>query len=167
MRKKDLLALIQPLLPRFHALGLCLLPDDLQAQQLVIDALTLCLLKEKKQWREREWIEDNKKTQLHLRRLFMKSMVGHMVDLGVKRASQLWATLPDVEIVRDHPQFYQLETRTRAVAWLRFNQGWNMDEIERVLGLKRFELVEKIHNARFLMLSQPPLWKRKAVEANA
>ena len=160
VRKKDLFVLIQPLLPRLHSLAVCLLPDDLQAQQLVVDTLMLCLLKEKKIWREREWDEENAKIQLQLRKQFMKSMVTHMVDLGMKRSLQLWTTLPDVELVRQYPQFYQLETKARAVAWLRFGQNWSMDEIERVLQLKRYELVEKVHNARFLMLGQPPVLPR-------
>lgn len=142
---------------------MCLLPDDLQAQQLVVDTLMLCLLKEKKVWREREWDEEDRKLQMHLRKLFMKSMVSYMVDLGVKRSQQLWSTIPDSEMVREYSQFYKLETRTRAVAWLRFGQGWAVDEIERTLGLKRFELVEKLHNARFLMLSQPPMFARTEV----
>lgn len=133
------------------------MPDDLQAQQLVVDTLMLCLLKEKKNWRERDWSEEDKKLQLHLRRQFMKSMVAHMVDLGTKRSLQLWSTLPDCELVRQYPQFYQMETKARAIAWLRFGQNWNMEEIERVLNLKRFELVEKVHNARYLMLGQPPV----------
>lgn len=139
---------------------MCLLPDDLQAQQLVVDTLMLCLLKEKKVWREREWDEEDRKLQMHLRKLFMKSMVTYMVDLGVKRSQQLWSTIPDSELVREYSQFYQLETRTRAVAWLRFGQSWPVDEIERTLGLKRFELVEKLHNARFLMLAQPPIFAK-------
>ena len=156
VRKKDLFGLIQPLLPRLHALAMCLLPDDLQAQQLVVDTFTLCMLKEKKSWLEKQWDEEDRKSQIHLRKQFMKSLVAHMVDLGAKRSLQLWAELPDVELVRQHPKFFQLETKARAIAWLRFGQSWSVEEIEKVLGLKRFEVIEKIHNARFLMLGQPP-----------
>lgn len=140
---------------------MCLLPDDLQAEQLVVDALTLTLLKEKRTWLEREWDEADRKSHTHLRRQFMRSLVTRLVDLGIKRSAQLGVTLPDAEITRQHPQFFQLEPRTRAVAWLRFQQGWSMEEIERTLGLKRFELIEKVHNSRFLLMGQPPHWGPK------
>lgn len=143
---------------------MCLLPDDLQAQQLVVDTFTLCLLKEKNVWFDQKWDEEDRKSQIHLRKQFMKSLVAHMVDLGVKRSLQLWTELPDVELVRQYPKFFQLETKARAIAWLRFGQSWPVDEIEKVLGLKRFEVIEKIHNARFIMLGQPP--RINGIEAN-
>ncbi len=158
MRKKDFTALIQPLLPRLHSLAICLLPDDLQAQQLVTDALTTCLLKEKRAWLEREYDPEDRRAQIHLRKLLMKSLVTIMVDLGARRAAQLRASLPDNPVVRDFPQFYRLDPKARAVAWMRLRQGWGMEEIERMAGLKRHEVVEKVHNARFLLMGQPPHW---------
>lgn len=133
---------------------MCLLPDDLQAQQLVIDAFTQSLLKEKQEWLAREWDERDKKAQLQLRKLALRSMVRTIVELGVRRAAQLGMgqALPDFK------QFYQMDARTRAVAWLRFQQGWPLDEIERTLAMKRHEVIEKVHNARFLLMGQPPHW---------
>ncbi len=152
--KKDLYTLIQPLLPRLHSLAMCLLPDDLQAQQLVIDSFTQILLKEKESWLTREWPLDDKKQQIGLRKTFMKSMVRALVDLGIKRTAQLHTVYEG----SDFKQFYQMDTRTRAVAWLRFNQGWPLDEIERTLAMKRHEVIEKVHNARFILMGQPPHW---------
>jgi hypothetical protein len=152
--KKDLYTLIQPLLPRLHSLAMCLIPDDLQAQQLVIDSFTQILLKEKESWLNREWPLDDKKQQIGLRKTFIKSMVRALVDLGIKRTAQLHTAYEG----SDFKQFYQMDTRTRAVAWLRFNQSWPLDEIERTLAMKRHEVIEKVHNARFILMGQPPHW---------
>jgi len=154
VRKKDFFNLIQPLLSRCHALAFVIIPDDLQAQQLVIDALTNCLLRDKHSWLEREWDEQDKKQQIHLRKMFLKQMFKAMVDIGVRRAGQMNTPYEG----REFRNFFQLETRTRVVAWLRFQQSWTMEDIERALQMKRHEVIEKVHNARFLMMGQPPHW---------
>lgn len=158
VRKKDFFALVQPLQPRIHSLAICLLPDDLQAQQLVIDAFTLCLLKEKNIWlmRDSEDMQDRRKLMI-MRKQFLRSWIAALVDLGGKRAAHLQGSLPHSEVATEHPIFYSLELRTRAVAWLRFRQGWGMEEVMRTLGMKRYEVLEKIHNARFLLAGQPPV----------
>ena len=132
----------------------CLLPDELQAQQLVIDAFTQTLLKEKQVWLTREWDDNDKKSQLQQRKAFLKTMVRCVVDLGVRRAAQISTPYEGHEF----RQFYQMDPRTRAVAWLRFQQNWPLEDIERALGMKRYEVIEKVHNARFLMMGQPPHW---------
>ena len=137
---------------------MCLLPDDLQAQQLVIDAFTQCLLKEKTSWLAYQLNEHDKKEAIQLRKQMLKGMVQVIVDLGIRRALQLGMTRGPQE----YQQFYQMDVRTRAVAWLRFQQGWTLDEIERTLELKRHEVIEKVHNARFLLMGQPPHWMPKA-----
>jgi hypothetical protein len=158
VRKKDLFSLVQPLLPRFYSLSVALLPDDLQAQQLVVDAMTLCLLKHKDTWLERAWDVQDRKGHVLERKLFMKTYVRHLTDLATKRAAQLGPSLPDGELVQAHPQFYRFDVRTRAVGWLRFQQAWSVDEIGRTLGMPRHEVIEKLHNMRYLMLGQAPHW---------
>lgn len=147
VRKKDLFNLIQPLLPKCHSLAMSLLPDDLQAQQLIVDSFTQCLLKEKSLWLDRDWDESDKKDQLHLRRLMLKSWIKVMVHLGMRRATQLQIRYEGVE----HREFYNLDASTRVVAWLKYDQGWGLSEIETTLGLKKFEVIEKIHNSRFIL----------------
>jgi hypothetical protein len=147
VRKKDLFTLIQPLLPKCHSLAMSLLPDDLQAQQLIVDSFTQCLLKEKSLWLDRDWDESDKKDQLHLRRLMLKSWIKVMVHLGMRRATQLQIRYEGVE----QREFYQLDASTRVVAWLKYDQGWSISEIESTLGLKKFEVIEKVHNSRFIL----------------
>lgn len=133
---------------------MCLLPDDLQAQQLVIDAFTQCLLREKEIWLTEDWDESDKKYQQILRKQFFRSLVRVIVDLGVRRSTQLTVSYEG----KDYKQFYQMDAKTRAVAWLRFQQGQSLEEIERGLGMKHHEVIEKVHNARFLLMGQPPHW---------
>jgi hypothetical protein len=154
VRKKDLFNLIQPLLSKCHALAFVIIPDDLQAQQLVIDAFTQTLLREKHSWLERAWDEQDKKQQINQRKLFLKLMFKALVTIGVRRAGQVNTVYEGVEF----KNFFQLDARTRVVAWLRFQQNWSMEEIERALQMKRHEVIEKVHNARFLMMGQPPHW---------
>ena len=147
VRKKDLFSLIQPLLPKCHSLAMSLLPDDLQAQQLIVDSYTQCLLKEKSLWLDRDWDESDKKDQIYLRKTMLKSWIKVMVDLGVRRAAQMQIRYEGSA----YKEYYHLDPSTRAVAWLKFDQGWSIQEIESSLGLKRFEVIEKIHNSRFIL----------------
>ena len=124
-----------------------LLPDDLQAQQLIVDSYTQCLLKEKNFWLDRDWDESDKKDQIYLRKMMLKSWVKIMVELGVRRASQMQIRYDGTE----YKEYYHLDPTTRAVAWLKFDQSWTVPEIELALGLKRFEVIEKIHNSRFIL----------------
>ncbi len=133
---------------------MCLLPDELQAQQLVIDAFTQCLLREREYWLECEWDSDDKVELKQQRRYLLRQLIGAIVELGVRRAAHTMVSYRGDE----HKAFYQLEVRTRAVAWLRFTQRLSLEEIEQTLGLKRHEVVEKVHNARFMLQSQPPHW---------
>jgi hypothetical protein len=142
---------------------MCLLPDDLQAQQLVIDAFTQCLLKEKQTWLAREWSSEDKKSQMQMRKLFLKSMFRSMINLGLKRSTQIATPYEG----REFKEFYHMDPLTRAVAWLRFQQGWPLDEIEKGLNLKRHQVIEKIHNSRFLLMGQPPHWIPSNSEAQA
>lgn len=84
----------------------------------------------------------------------LKSWIKSLVELGVKRSTHVMANYDG----EDFKTFYHLDIKTRAVAWMKFQENWTIPEIEKCLDLKRFEVIEKIHNARFILMGQPPHW---------
>ncbi len=152
MKRKDFFQLVQPLTQKLYQFAYSLMPDDLQAEQLVIDGLNAYLLKEKKNILNREVdLSDKKETQI-LRRLYFKGILRYMGNIGLRRSVQL------VEQMRlSRPQefqaFYAMESKVRFVMTLRYQAQFSVQEIEEIAQIPRFEVIEKLHNGRFLLLN--------------
>lgn len=129
-----------------------LIPDDLQAEQLVIDSLNAYLLKEKKHILNREFDSKDKKTSQVLRRNVFKGILKHMCDIGVRRSGQL---IEQMKVIRpkEYTVYYSLEPKVRLVLSLRYEAQFTMEEIEEIVQVPRFEVIEKIHNGRFLLMN--------------
>ncbi len=129
-----------------------LIPDDLQAEQLVVDGFNAYLLKEKKNILRRTVDFDNKKETAALRRFFFKGILKYVGDIGIRRSAQLIEQLK-LTIPTEYRPFYSLDPRVRLVMCLRFDAKLSVEEIEEVLQLPRYAVIEKIHNGRFLLMN--------------
>src|SRR5690606_23396090 len=143
---------VQPLTPKLYKFAYAMIPDDLQAEQLVIDGLNAFLLNEQKEIVGREVdLEGNKDFQI-LGRKYFKGILAHISSICVRRSAQLShqtkAGLPE-----NYKAFFALEPKIRAATYLRYISQLSVDEIEDVLQIPRFEVIEKLHNGRFLLLN--------------
>jgi hypothetical protein len=129
-----------------------LVPDDLQAEQLVIDSMNAFLLKEKKAVLLKDVNLTNKKNVQLLRRQYFKTLLRYMGDIGVRRSAQLGenslAASPD-----GFRAFFGLDPKVRFVTKLRFECQFTVEEIEEISQLPKYEVIEKLHNGRFLLLN--------------
>ena len=152
MKRKEFYQLTLPLLDKLYHFAFALIPDDLQAEQLVIDSLNAYLIKEKKNILRRELDLTSKKETLILRRSVYKGILKYMCDIGVRRSVQL---LEQMKVSRpgDYEAFYNLEPRVRFVISLRYEAQFSVEEIEEIVQMPRYEVIEKIHNGRFLLLN--------------
>ncbi len=152
MKRIDFFQLVQPLTEKLYSMAYALVPDDLQAEQLVIDSMNAFLLKEKKSVLNKEVDLGNKKQAQLLRRNYYKTLLRYMCDIGVRRSSQLG----EASLVND-PEgfraFYGLDPKIRFVLKLRFENQFNVEEIEEIAQLPKYEVIEKLHNGRFLLLN--------------
>lgn len=152
MKRKDFFQLVQPLTPKLYRFAHALIPDDLQAEQLVVDGLNAFLLNEQKEIARREVNVEDKKDQQVLGRIYFKGILQHMGSIGARRSGQLLEQMK-VSIPENHTSFYSLEAKIRAAIYLRYEAQLSVDEIEDVLQIPRFEVIEKLHNGRFLLLN--------------
>lgn len=153
MKRKDFFQLLQPLTDKLYRLAWCLIPDDLQAEQLVIDALNAYLLKEKKHILQARSLEELAKKDVQLqRRHHFKGISRHLVHIGIRRSLQL---TDQMKLTRpsEFQAFYGLEPKVRLVVSLRYDFQFTVDEIEDILSMPRYEVIEKLHNGRFLLLN--------------
>lgn len=128
----------------------CLIPDDLQAEQLVIDGVNAFLLKEAKWIAQFTEGEVDSKQAPKLRRQLLKKILKFQYDIGQKRSFQLIDQYRSY-IPAEFKKFYDLDVKVRAVMTLRFDFLFQMEEIEDICQMARFEVIEKLHNGRFML----------------
>lgn len=152
MKRKDFYQLVVPLTDKLYRFAYTLIPDDLQAEQLVIDGMNAFLLKEKKLILKKEIDLKSKKDTQGIRRTFFKGLLRYMGDIGVRRSVQL---TEQMQIMRpeEYADFYSLEPKVRYVMALRYDAQFTVEEIEEIVQIPRYEVIEKIHNGRFLLLN--------------
>lgn len=154
MKRKDFYQLIQPLTEKLYRFAFTLIPDDLQAEQLVIDGLNAYLIKEKKQILHRDVdVQQNKKDLQVIRRIYLRGLLRYINDIGHRRALQLGEQLR-MNQPEEFKAYYALDSKVRAVLNLRFEAQFTVEEIEDIMQMPRYEVIEKIHNGRFLLLNQ-------------
>lgn len=152
MKRKDFFTLVQPLSQMIYRHAHSLIPDDLQAEQLVIDSLNAYLLREKKSLLAKEIdMEDKKECQL-MRKTIFKGILRHVAEIGFRRAPQLTEQMR-LSVPEEFKTFYGLDPKVRFAVKLRFETQFNVSEIEEIVQMPRYEVIEKIHNGRFLLLN--------------
>lgn len=152
MKRKDFYQISLPLTEKLYRFAYTLIPDDLQAEQLVIDSINAYLLKERKSIMKREVnIESKKDTQI-LRRTYFKSILKYLCEIGVRRSLQLSEQMK-VNRPKEFAPFYSLDPKVRFVIGLRYEAQFSVEEIEEIVQMPRYEVIEKIHNGRFLLLN--------------
>jgi DNA-directed RNA polymerase specialized sigma24 family protein len=152
MKRKDFFELVAPLTDRLYRFAYVLIPDDLQAEQLVIDSFNAYLLKERKRLLKKEIDLSNKKDAQFFRRSHFKGILKYMCEIGSRRSVQLADQLK-LSLPEGYTAFFGLEPRIRFVMSLRYDAQFSVEEIEEIVQIPRYEVIEKIHNGRFLLVN--------------
>lgn len=152
MKRKEFNHLVLPLTDKLFRIAYNLIPDDLQAEQLVVDGFNAYLLKEKKNILLKNVDFSNRKETGALRRMYFKGILRYIGDIGIRRSSQLIEQLK-LTIPAEYRPFYSLDAKVRLVMCLRFDAKLSVEDIEEVLLMARYAVIEKIHNGRFLLIN--------------
>ena len=153
MKRKDFYQLLHPLTDKLYRMATTLIPDDLQAEQLVIDSLNAYLIKEKNKIPAGRELDSLSKKDIQLqRRFYFKGILRYMSEIGVRRSSQL-ADQMKLAGPSNFKTFYGLGPKVRLVMSLRYDFQFTVEEIEDITTMPRYEVIEKLHNGRFLLLN--------------
>jgi hypothetical protein len=152
MKRKEFYQLALPLTDKLYRFAWIFIPDDLQAEQLVIDSINAYLLKERKSILRKEVDLEDKKDTLLMRRQVFKGILSHMCTIGHRRSVQLIEQMR-VGLPAEFESFYSLDSKIRFVIALRYDAQFTVEEIEDIVQMPRYEVIEKIHNGRFLLLN--------------
>lgn len=143
---------MQPLTEKLYSMAYALVPDDLQAEQLVIDSMNAFLIKEKRTVLAKDVDLQSKKNVQLMRRTYFKALLRYMGEIGVRRSGQLGEAQLAVD-PEEFKAFFALEPKIRFVMKLRFEGQFTVEEIEEITQLPKYEVIEKLHNGRFLLLN--------------
>jgi hypothetical protein len=143
MKKLELEKFIQNLSTELYSFAFILIPEDLQATQLMIDSVSTFLIQKKSmiaKWttfNEVELIENSMDIKIHL----YKSMY----EISKKRYSQLRMSFKDFE---DNSGFFSLEFDDKATLFLKERTEFPVEIIEFILGQSSNEVVSHLYSAR-------------------
>ncbi len=146
MKTEELQKFIQNLSPDLYSFAYVLIPDDLQASQLMIDCVQSFLI-QKKPLVEKMSLTKNKivrnlldETKFHLFKIIF--------ELSRKRYQQLKLSFSDVE---QDGGFFSLEFDEKAALYLKEKAGLELDQIEFITGNTRAEIMSHLYSARIKM----------------
>ena len=136
MKRKELNTLLSPLSEKLYRFAYTLIPDDLQAEQLVIDSFNAFLLRERKKLIAREIDLTSKNGSQILRRQYFKGILQHMLEIGVRRSIQLNEQLK-ITRPQEYGPYYSLDPKVRFVMSLRYDAQFSVEEIEEIVQVPR------------------------------
>lgn len=151
MKSEELQKYIQNLSPELYSFAYVLIPDDLQASQLMIDGVQAFLI-QKKALVEKMSSSKNKilKNLLEETRLNLLKIV---YQLARKRYQQLKISLADVE---GNGGFFSLDFDEKSILYLKEKGQFDLDQIEFLTSASRTEVLSYLYSARIKMASCMP-----------
>ena len=151
MKTLELEKLIQNLSTDLYSFAFVLIPDDLQATQLMIDSVSAFIIQKKSlidKWSttsESELVLNAHDIKIHLYRA--------MYELAKKRYNQLRTSFKSIE---DKSGFFALEFDDKAALFLKERTEFPLDVIEFILGQTRGEVLAHLYSARIKMVNNIP-----------
>lgn len=147
MKTLDLEKFIQGLSTDLYSFAFILIPDDLQATQLMIDSVAALVIQKKSlvdQWSKSsadKVLEHSEEIKLHLYKT--------LYDLSKKRYHQLKAGLRSIE---DNSGFFALDFDDKAVLFLQERSEFSSEMIEFISSKSKTEVLAHLYSARINMI---------------
>lgn len=145
MKNADLEKFIQSLSHDLYSMAFVLIPDDLQASQLMIDSVQAFLIKMsplKDKWEQNLLEEDEVRESLKM------ELFKNIYELSKKRYYQLKMSFKEME---DSNGFFSLELDEKAALYLKEQAHCSLEKCEFILAKSRTELLAHLYSARTKM----------------
>ena len=138
MNKNQLEIFIDSLIPKFYSFAYALSADQVQAEQLVIDAYTVYTLREKDYLMQLEFDSDNKKSRVALKRLLTVEIYNEIYELARKKYRKI---KPSTQNLYEYKNFHQLTIQKKAILYLKEKQNLSIEELQEIFALKRHQVI--------------------------
>lgn len=151
MNKVDFEPFLTTQLSKLFSFAFSLIPEELQAEQLVIDAYSVFAVREKDTIEDFDLDLEDVKDRAIIKRFITLHMLAEIYELGVKKSAHFKNSLvPPV----GKEAFYSLDVSQRAVLFLSDSLDFSVDEIAETLNWKKFQVLERLYNSRNLVLKK-------------
>lgn len=132
---------IKPLISKVFSFSYSLIPDELQAQQLVIDSFQYVTLNFNK------LLDTELEDEQIARSQVFNCLLRKTYELSVKRAAHL--SRQEFNERDEFEAFYSdLDTQQRAIIFLYHRFQFSVERIMEVTGLNRFQIIADLHRGR-------------------
>ena len=145
-KSEELQKYIQNLSPELYSFAYVLIPDDLQASQLMIDCVQSFLI-QKKTLVEKMGLTKNKIVKNLLEETKL-NLIKIVYELSRKRYQQLKMSLAEVE---GNGGFFSLDFDEKAILYLKEKSGFDLDLIEFITSTTSSEALSHLYSARIKM----------------
>lgn len=149
MKSVELLKKLKNLFPKLYSFSYSIIQDDLQATQITIDAFTGYSWEEKEKIEELLECEDYSEGQKLLFNIEL-SYYKIIYQLAVKRQKQLNHSIKDSG---QNGDFFALPILDRAILFLKYKTKLDIIDIENILNLKRYEVINYLNLAKRSILN--------------
>lgn len=146
MKTADLEKFIQSQSLELFSMAYILIPDDLQASQLMIDTVTAFLIQKK--ILIEKWLAE-KSTDAEIEQKCSTELLKTMYEISRKRYHQLKISLKDIE---DSSGFFKLDFDEKAALYLKERAEYDLESIEFIMAKSRNEVLAYLYSARLKMV---------------
>ena len=151
MKTLELEKFIQNQSSDLYSFAFILIPDDLQATQLMIDSVSSFMIQKRSlinRWSEAgESALGENSTDIKI------NLYKTMYELSKKRYGQLKMSFKTIE---DTSGFFSLDFDDKSVLFLKERTDFSMDVMEFILGKSRTEILAHLYSARISMVNNLP-----------
>jgi predicted DNA-binding protein (UPF0251 family) len=145
MKNADLEKFIQSLSHDLYSMAFVLIPDDLQASQLMIDSVQAFLIKKSP---FHDILEQGLSSPEEFRESCKMELLKNIYELSKKRYHQLKLSFRDM---KDPNGFFSLELDEKAALYLKEHAHCSLEKCEFILAKSRTELLAHLYSARTKM----------------
>jgi hypothetical protein len=149
VKKKEFETYLHHYHPELFSFAFSLVPDDLQAEQIVIDSVANVLVSEKdfiQELLDQPFLVENSKRNND--ELF-KKLLHAAYMLGEKRFYQIGDSLQTSEKKRSFAAFYRLCVLDKAVLYLNYKLNFKAEDIAIVTGGSKLDVIPMLDAAKF------------------
>ena len=145
VKKNQIESYLVTIYPELYDFAFALIPEDLQAEQMVIDAVCVLMIN------DAGMLNTFGDKALGGQELYFKvqrQMYKHLFTLGQKRSEQMTNGMKGQST---HPDFFQMDLPSRAVLFLKHKTTLDIGDLEYITDLERSEVLGRLNLARECM----------------
>jgi len=147
MKQKEIEEILSQLGIEIYSFAYILIPDDLQAHQIVVDSIGALIITKKEYLDSLIQIKkvffENEKQYLKLQ------LYKNVYDLSRKRVFQIKKSIDSESFTTLANIFYKLEFDEKALLYLKDKKKWNTIDLEFICSKNKAELLSILYAARF------------------